>query len=59
MKSINIVIPLFNEAQSLNKFVAYVVENLNLTDYKFVISLIDDGSSDNTWEEIEKLKTQR
>ena len=56
MKSINIVIPLYNEAPSLHKFVAYVEENLNLTNYNFVISLIDDGSTDNTWEEIEKLK---
>ena len=58
MKSVNIVIPLYNEAESLIKFVAYVEENLDLSSYNFIISLIDDGSSDKTWHEIEKLKNR-
>lgn len=56
MKTINIVIPFYNEASNLHDFISYLEENLNFAEYDFIISLIDDGSSDKTWVEIEKLQ---
>ena len=53
---ISVVVPLYNEEESLGELVAWIdrvaVEN-NLT---YEIVMVDDGSSDGSWAVIEKLK---
>ena len=52
-KSISIVIPLFNEENSIHTLVEQiktVVEKNNISNYEVLI--IDDGSTDKSWEKI-------
>ncbi|MDD2385822.1 MAG: glycosyltransferase family 2 protein [Bacteroidales bacterium] len=53
---ISIVIPLYNEEESLPELVEWITRVM--TDHKFSheIILIDDGSIDNSWNVIEELK---
>ena len=50
---ISVVMPAFNECESLPDTVAAVVSNLRGQDYEIII--VDDGSSDGTWAVIELL----
>jgi glycosyltransferase involved in cell wall biosynthesis len=55
---LSLVVPLYDEAESLPELVAWidrVVEPLKLT---YEILLIDDGSKDDSWAVIERLKTE-
>jgi glycosyltransferase involved in cell wall biosynthesis len=47
MKKISIVIPLFNEEESLNELYSEIKNNIS--DYDYEIIFIDDGSTDNSW----------
>ena len=53
---LSIVVPLFNEADSVQKLVAKITEVCQQFDFKSEIILIDDGSTDGTWQIIENLK---
>ncbi|MCC7553105.1 MAG: glycosyltransferase family 2 protein [Methanobacteriaceae archaeon] len=56
MISLNIIVPCFNEENSLNKFYLEVSESLkNNNNLSWNILFIDDGSSDNTLEKIKEL----
>ena len=55
MKSVNIIVPLFNEESGLLDFFNHLLNHLDTTKYNFVITLVDDGSSDNTWQQIESV----
>lgn len=48
---LSIVIPLFNEAESLEELTRQIYDALSPT-YSFEILFVDDGSSDNSWEVI-------
>ena len=50
--NLSIIIPLLNEAESLPELHGWILTELNATDLTFEIIFIDDGSSDNSWEEI-------
>jgi glycosyltransferase involved in cell wall biosynthesis len=53
--NLSIIIPLLNEAESLPELHGWILSELNATNLTFEIIFIDDGSTDNSWEEIEKL----
>ncbi len=53
--NLSIIIPLLNEAESLSEIHQWILIELATTDLSFEIIFIDDGSTDNSWEEIEKL----
>jgi glycosyltransferase involved in cell wall biosynthesis len=55
---ISVVIPLFNEEESLVELTAWIVRVLDKEKRSFEIIYIDDGSTDSSWEIIEKLKTE-
>lgn len=52
---LSIVVPLYNEEESVEKLVDKIVETGNEFKFAYEIILVDDGSIDHTWIIIEKL----
>jgi glycosyltransferase involved in cell wall biosynthesis len=52
---ISIVIPLFNEQESLPELHDWIVKVMTENNYSYEIIFIDDGSKDQSWEVIEQL----
>jgi glycosyltransferase involved in cell wall biosynthesis len=55
---VSLVIPLLNEAESLPELCAWIERVVIAHQYSYEIILIDDGSTDDSWEVIEKLSLQ-
>lgn len=55
---LSIVIPLYNEDESLPELVAWIDRVVKSEDITHEIILVDDGSTDNSWEIIKKLKEE-
>ena len=53
---ISLVIPLYNEAESLPELCAWIKRVLDAQGYSYEIILVDDGSKDNSWAVIQSLK---
>jgi glycosyltransferase involved in cell wall biosynthesis len=54
---VSIVIPLFNEDESLPELTAWIERVVNAHQLSYEVIMIDDGSTDNSWEVIEKLRS--
>ncbi|MES2621094.1 MAG: glycosyltransferase family 2 protein [Bacteroidota bacterium] len=52
---ISVVIPLFNEEESLAELTAWIARVMQANNYSYEILLIDDGSKDKSWSVIEQL----
>ena len=52
---LSIVIPAFDEQESIPSLYKNIYDSLEGKNISYEIILIDDGSSDNTWEEILKI----
>jgi glycosyltransferase involved in cell wall biosynthesis len=55
---ISVVIPLFNEEESLPELAAWIEKVMNENNYSYEIIMIDDGSKDNSWQVVEDLQTK-
>jgi glycosyltransferase involved in cell wall biosynthesis len=55
---ISVVVPLFNEDESLPELTAWIAKVMGENNFSYEIILVDDGSTDNSWEVIENLRTQ-
>lgn len=53
---LSIVIPLFNEDESLPELAAWIERVMSDNRYSYEIIMIDDGSTDNSWHVIENLR---
>ena len=53
---LSIVIPLIDEAESLPELTAWIEKVMKENQYSYEVIFVDDGSSDNSWEVIEKLR---
>ena len=53
---LSIVIPLLNEDESLPELVAWIERVMSDNGYSYEIIMIDDGSTDNSWQVIENLR---
>ncbi len=53
---ISVVIPLYNEEESLPELVKWIDSVMCVNNFIYEVLLIDDGSSDNSWNIIEELK---
>ena len=51
---VSIISPAYNEAESISELTQECKSVLEQTELSYEIILIDDGSDDNTWQEIEK-----
>lgn len=56
--NISVVIPLFNEEESLPELYAWIERVMKANGFSFEVIFINDGSTDHSWEIIEKLKAQ-
>ena len=52
---ISIVIPLLNEEESLPELCAWIERVTNANNYTYEVILVDDGSTDDSWEVIKQL----
>ncbi len=55
---ISVVIPLFNEAESLPELMAWIHRVMETNSYTYEVIMIDDGSDDGSWDVISKLREQ-
>src|SRR4029079_18957591 len=55
---ISLVIPLKDEEESLPELSAWIEKVMNENNYSYEIIYVDDGSSDNSWQVIEELRTR-
>ncbi len=53
---ISIVVPLYNEAESLDKLYEWVEKVMTENNFSWEIIFVNDGSTDDSWKEIEKLQ---
>lgn len=53
---ISVIIPLYNEAESLPELTAWIERVMQENGYTYEIIFINDGSTDNSWEIIEQFK---
>jgi glycosyltransferase involved in cell wall biosynthesis len=56
MIDLSIVIPLLNEEESLPELSAWIDKVMKEHNYSYEVIFVDDGSSDQSWEVIEKLR---
>lgn len=52
---ISVVVPLFNEAESLPELISWIDEVMKKNNFTYEVVLINDGSRDNSWEVINQL----
>lgn len=55
---ISVVIPLYNEDESLPELYAWIERVMNDNKYTYEVIFVNDGSTDRSWEVIEDLKTK-
>ncbi len=55
---ISIVVPLFNEDESIPELYAWIARVMKENQFSFEVIFIDDGSTDRSWSIIEDLKKQ-
>jgi len=55
---ISVVIPLYNEEESLNELNDWIVKVMQSNHFSFEIIYIDDGSSDDSWDVIQQLSNK-
>ncbi|NOR33354.1 MAG: glycosyltransferase [Bacteroidales bacterium] len=54
--NVSIVVPLFNEVESLPELCGWIDRVLSENKLSYEVILVDDGSKDGSWEQIESLK---
>jgi len=55
MIDISIVVPLFNEEESLPELSQWIARVMSLNKFSYQLILVDDGSTDSSWSVVEKL----
>ena len=54
---ISIIIPLFNEEESLPELCSWIEKVMNKNNYSYEVLLMDDGSKDKSWSVIENISS--
>ncbi len=55
---ISVIVPLYNEEESLPELVAWIKQVLEKEKFTFEVILIDDGSNDSSWKVVETLNNE-
>ena len=53
---ISVIIPLFNEAESLPELMQWIDRVMQTHNYSYEVIMVDDGSKDNSWNTIQTLR---
>ena len=53
---ISVVVPLYNEDESLPELYAWIERVMNANGFSFEVIFVNDGSTDRSWEVIEELQ---
>ena len=54
-KDISVVVPLYNEEESLGELTAWIDRVMKAHEFNYEVIMIDDGSDDSSWSVIEQL----
>ena len=52
---ISVVIPLFNEEESLPELSVWIASVMEANNYRYEVIMVDDGSTDNSWQAVEQI----
>jgi len=55
---ISVVVPLFNEEELLPELFAWIKRVMQANNFSYEVIMADDGSNDNSWSVVEKLKAE-
>lgn len=55
---ISVVVPLYNEEESLPELTGWIDKVMKENNFSFEVVMVDDGSKDNSWNVIEKLQSE-
>ncbi len=55
---ISVVVPLYNEEESLPELVAWIARVMDANRFSYEIVMVDDGSKDNSWQVVEQLQAK-
>ncbi len=55
---ISVIVPLYNEAESLPELEAWIERVMNENHFSYEIIFINDGSTDNSWQIINNLRAK-
>ncbi len=55
---ISIVVPLLNEAESIPELFSWIDKVMVANSFSYEVMFVDDGSKDDSWNQIEKLQSQ-
>ena len=55
---ISVIVPLFNEAESLPHLYEWIARVMKENRFSYEVIFVNDGSTDNSWGEIEKLRVE-
>jgi glycosyltransferase involved in cell wall biosynthesis len=58
MMDISIVVPLFNEEESLPELLAWIERVCTSHQFSYEVVMIDDGSTDSSWAIVQQLAAQ-
>jgi glycosyltransferase involved in cell wall biosynthesis len=56
--NLSVVIPLLNEAESLQELCGWIDKVVHENNYSYEVILVDDGSTDNSWNTIETIASK-
>ena len=55
---ISVVIPLYNEEESLPELFAWIQRVMDANRFSYEVIFVNDGSTDHSWQVIEKLRSE-
>jgi len=55
---ISVIVPLLNEEESLPELTAWIMRVMEANGFSYEVIMVDDGSTDKSWEQIENLHRQ-
>lgn len=58
MKDISVVVPLYNEDESLPELFRWIKQVMETHGFSYEVIFVSDGSTDHSWEVIEQLKAE-
>ncbi len=55
---ISVVVPLYNEVESIGELQSWIADVMNKNDFSYEIIFVDDGSKDGSWDLIEQMAAE-